>query len=344
MIDDLKFIAQRDGHDAFGVAAKQAQELLYNDYTLEGISDEKPFNVVFAGMGGSALAALICQRWLKAWLGVSFEIVHDYHVPAYVGPDTLFIASSYSGNTEEVVSALHEATDKGARIAVVASGGRLEQIAKDRSLPFLKVPSGMQPRMATAYDIKLIAALFDHVGLTVGAVAQVEGVAGWLAEEAKKLEPTVGTSENYAKQIAQNIVGKTAIIYAGPILSPAAYKWKISLNESSKNLAWCNEFSEFNHNEIVGWTAQPVEKVYAIVELQSELDNYQVQKRFEISNRLLSGQMPEPMIVVARGDSHLAQLLWTVQLGDFVSLYLAMLNNVDPTPVDIIEKLKKELA
>jgi len=344
MLDDLKFIAQRDGSDAFGVAAKQAQELMYNDFSLEQISTEKPANVVFSGMGGSALAAIVCQRWFKAWLSVSFEVVRDYHVPAYIGEQTLFVASSYSGNTEETVASLYEAMAKNARIVVVASGGRLQEIASENNLPFISIPSGMQPRMAVAYDIKIIAELFDHVGLTVGAATEVEGLSGWLAEEAKKLEPTVGTSENDAKQIAENIVGKTGVIYAGPLLAPAAYKWKISLNESSKNLAWNNEFSEFNHNEFIGWTSHPVEKVFAIVELQSSLDHPQIQRRFEISNRLLSGRMPAPMIVRAKGDSHLAQMLWTIQLGDFVSLYLAMLNNVDPTPVDIIEKLKQELA
>ncbi len=344
MLDDLKFIAQRDGSDAFGVATKQAQELLYKDFSLESVSKDKPANVVFSGMGGSALAALIVQRWQRSMLSVSFEVIHDYHVPAYVGANTLFIASSYSGNTEETIASLEEAIEKGARIVVIASGGRLQEIASQQNLSYIGVPSGMQPRMAVAYDVKVIAAVFDHVRLTVNAASEIESVASWLSDEAQKLVPTVGTSQNQAKQIAENIVGKTGVIYAGPLLGPAAYKWKISLNESSKNLAWNNEFSEFNHNEIVGWTSHPVEKVFAIVELQSDKDHPQIKKRFEISNRLLSGQMPTPMIVQAQGDSHIAQLLWTVQLGDFVSLYLAMLNNVDPSPVDIIEKLKKELV
>jgi len=343
LLDDLKFIAQRDNHDAFGVAAKQGQELMYRDFNLNGVSNQKPINVVVSGMGGSALAALVVQRWLKAWMSVPFEVLRDYHVPAYVGPDTLFIASSYSGNTEETVASLQEALSKGCRIIVLASGGRLQEIAISNNLPFVEIPSGIQPRMAVAYGVKILAAIFDHVDLSVGAVEQVEALSGWLVEEAKKLEPLVGTSENYAKQIAENIVGKTGVIYAGPLLGPAGYKWKISINESSKNLAWSNEFSEFNHNEIVGWTSHPVDKVFAVIELQSDLDNYRVQKRFEVTNRLLSGQMPAPMIVYAKGDSHLAQMLWTIQLGDFVSLYLAMLNNVDPTPVDVIEKLKKDL-
>jgi glucose/mannose-6-phosphate isomerase len=225
----------------------------------------------------------------------------------------------------------------------MASGGKLETISQEKGLKFIKVPGGIQPRMATLYMVRILGTIFDHANLTDGAVEQIESISGWLGDEAKFLEPQVGTSTNIAKQIAENIVGKTGVIYSGPMLSPAAYKWKISLNESSKNLAWHNEFSEFNHNEFLGWTSHPIEKVFAIVELQSSFDHPQIQKRFEISNRLLSGKMPAPMIVQAQGDSHLAQILWSVQLGDFVSLYLAMLNNVDPTPVEIIEKLKREL-
>jgi glucose/mannose-6-phosphate isomerase len=343
LLDDLKFIAQRDKSDAFGVTARQAQELLYKDFDLDGVSNQKPTNVVFSGMGGSALAAVICQRWLKAWMCVPFEIVRDYHIPGYVDDQTLFIASSYSGNTEETVASLHEAMDRGAEIIVMASGGKLKAIAEQNNLKFIHVPGGIQPRMATLYMVRILGAIFDHTNLTDSAVEQIESISDWLADEAKELEPQIGTSVNLAKQIAENIVGKTGVVYSGPMLSPAAYKWKISLNESSKNLAWSNEFSEFNHNEFLGWTSHPIEKVFAVVELQSSFDHPQIQKRFEISNRLLSGKMPAPMIIQAKGDSHLAQILWAVQLGDFVSLYLAMLNNVDPTPVEIIEKLKLEL-
>jgi glucose/mannose-6-phosphate isomerase len=127
-------------------------------------------------------------------------------------------------------------------------------------------------------------------------------------------------------------------------LWPAAYKWKISFNENAKNIAWCNQFSEFNHNEMLGWSAQPVDKPYGIIELQSKFEHQRILKRYEITNRLLSGQWPQPHIIEAQGETILEQILWTIALGDFTSIYLALLNGINPTPVELIEKLKSELA
>jgi len=153
----------------------------------------------------------------------------------------------------------------------------------------------------------------------------------------------VPAAQNPAKLLAQELMGKSPVIYAGPKLWPAAYKWKISFNENAKNVAWCDVFSEFDHNEFIGWSGHPIDKPYGIIELQSTLEHIRIQKRFEITNRLLSGQWPNPHIVQAQGETILEQLLWCIALGDFVSLYLALLNGINPTPVDLIEKLKAEL-
>ena len=343
MLDDLKLIAQRDKSDAFGVAEKQSQQLKFSDFSTDDINYDKPKNVVVGGMGGSALAATICKAWWNDELDVSFDIVRTYSVPAYVDSSTLFIASSYSGNTEETVSAFEDAIAKGAKCIVMASGGKLQEMAEENNFPYIAIPSGLQPRMAVLYGVKILSAIFDKIELTNDSAKQLEELVDWLSSEAKNLAPTSGTSENLAKQIAEKIVGKTGVVYSGPVLTPAAYKWKISLNESSKNVAFCNEFSEFNHNEFMGWTSHPTEKVYGVIQLRSNLDHAQIKRRFDISSKLLSGKMPAPIDVEVKGELHIAQLLWAIQLGDFVSLYLAMLNNVDPTPVDLIEKLKEEL-
>lgn len=139
------------------------------------------------------------------------------------------------------------------------------------------------------------------------------------------------------------LVGNSVVIYSGPKMYPAAYKWKININENSKNIAWCNQLPEFNHNEFQGWISHPIEKPYKVVDIRSGLEHPRVQARFEITEKLLSGKRPHPEVVVPSGDSVLKQLLWSIQLGDFVSLYLALLNGLNPTPVDLIEKLKVEL-
>ena len=126
--------------------------------------------------------------------------------------------------------------------------------------------------------------------------------------------PDVPTKDNYAKQLAQEVIGKSVVVYGGPLMYPAAYKWKISFNENAKNIAWCNQYPEFNHNEFLGWTSHPLEKPYAVIDLRSNLEHPQVQKRFEVTERLLSGRRPAPLIVEAHGETLLCQLLWVVAL------------------------------
>ncbi|MEK7602816.1 MAG: SIS domain-containing protein [Patescibacteria group bacterium] len=139
------------------------------------------------------------------------------------------------------------------------------------------------------------------------------------------------------------MVGKSVVIYAGSILAPVARKWKICINENAKHVAWWNQYPEFNHNEFIGWSSHPVDKPYCIVDLLSNLDHKRIQKRFEVTERMLSGKRPAAHNVHLNGDSPIKQILWTSVLGDFVSIYLAVLNNVDPTPVDLVEKFKLAL-
>jgi len=340
MLDDLQKIHERDPGDALGVAEKQWQQL-QQDFAAPDTVREVT-NVVFSGMGGSALSALVAQSW--PGLQVPFIVSRDYEIPDYVGPDTLFIASSYSGNTEETVSALEKAGKTGAAIVVVASGGKLQEIAEANGYPFLQLPGGFQPRHVVFAGLKALLVIFDAFGLTSSKADELAAQADWLQREIAQWVPTVATKDNWAKQIALECMGKSVVIYGGPKLAPAAYKWKISFNENAKQVAWWNAYSEFNHNEFMGWTQQPEQKPYTVIDLRSNLEHPQIQKRFEISARLLSGKRPEPIVVPARGETLLQQLLSIIVLGDFVTLYTALLSNINPTPVELIERLKRELV
>jgi glucose/mannose-6-phosphate isomerase len=299
-------------------------------------------SVVFAGMGGSALAALLSQTWPGHRL--PFEVCRQYHIPNYVSPTTLFIASSYSGNTEETLSGLAEAEAGGAQIAVIAGGGKLIEIAKEKSYPHLILPAVGMPRYGVLYSFNALMTLLKAAGFVdEEQTAELSKTSEFLAGSVADWLPTVPADKNPAKQLANELVGKSIVIYSGPLLAPAAYKWKISFNENSKNLAWWNEYPEWNHNETSGWIGQPIDKVYGVVELRSNLEHEKIQKRFELMERLLSGKRPAPNTVQAQGEGILQQLLWTVVFGDFVSLYLALLNNIDPSPVDLQEKIKIEL-
>ncbi len=342
MLDDLKMIHERDAQDALGVVEKQWQQLQY-DYGIDLKPDQAIRNVILGGMGGSALAASIINSW--PGLSVPFEIVKQYELPEYAGEDTLFIASSYSGNTEETLAALQAAEKQGCQIIIIAAGGELSKIADEKNYPFFQIPSGFQPRMAVFYNFAALVQLFESLELSPkGSVGELVKAADWLAQQTGNWKADVPVKGNKAKMIALELMGKSPVVYAGPKLFSAAYKWKINFNENSKNVAWCNQIPEFNHNEFLGWTSHPTEKPYGVIDLRSNLENPRVQKRFEVSEKLLSGRRPAPTIVEAVGDTIIEQLLWTISLGDFVSLYLAFLNGINPSPVELIEKFKSELT
>ncbi len=353
MLDQADYIARYDKHDALGVIAGQPQQLMQAyEFSLDGLGElSEVRQIVLAGMGGSALAGEFVKSWLADRLPVPLVIVRDYTLPAFVGPQTLVVASSYSGNTEETLSALAEAEGLGARIVVMSSGGKLLDAARAKghahvaTVPsghmHLDLPGGLQPRLAVLYGVKALATLLEQAGLVGGLRDELMGAADWVAQELSAWQANVPTERNQAKQIATQLVGHPAVVYGGPTLALAAMKWKIDANENAKNLAFYNYFPEFNHNEFLGWD-HPAQSGLAVIELRSELDHPQIQKRFDITNKLRASHFV-PIQVQAKGATRLHQMLWTIILGDFTMAYLAFLNGIDPTPVDLIEELKREL-
>jgi glucose/mannose-6-phosphate isomerase len=343
MLDDLKLIHERDSADALGIAEKQWQQLLQESDLRGNQQFGDVYNVVYAGMGGSALAASLITSW--PGLPLPFEIVRGYDLPTYVGENTLVIVSSYSGNTEEALSALEQAEAKGAQIAVVAGGGTLQQLAEAKGYLFALLPHAAQPRYAVLYNFRASLEVLAEAGVLERSsfVDALPAAADKLRQATAAWRADVPTRDNPAKQLAQELMGKSIVVYGGPKLYPAAYKWKISFNENAKQVAWVGGLPEFNHNEFIGWSQQPTEKPYAVIDLRSHLEHPRVQKRFEVTERLLSGLRPTPLVVQAEGETILDQLLWMVAYGDFVSLYLALLNGLNPAPVDLVEKFKKVL-
>jgi len=342
MLDDLKMIHARDKQDALGVAEKQWQQLKH-DFDLRLPATTGITNVVVGGMGGSAWPAL----YLKSWPGtkVPLEVISNYNLPAYVDKYTLFISSSYSGNTEETLAALAEAEERGAKITVMTAGGKLAEVAKQKGHPLFLIPGGFQPRMSSFYFLAALVQILEPLKLVAsGSLNELRKTAEWLKDQPAQWRPEIPTDKNTAKQLALELVGKSIVVYSGSKLFPAANKFKICLNENAKNVAWVNYYPEFNHNEFIGWSSHPVQKPYAVVEFRSNLEHERVQKRFIVSERLLSGKRPAPEVVEPVGNTLLQQLLWTSNFGDFTSLYIALLNGLNPTPVDLVEKLKKELG
>lgn len=343
MLDDMNVISQRDRSDALGIAEGTPSQLKHTFGLQKQTPEVTIEQVVFTAMGGSALAAEFAKTWPA--LKVPFIVSKEYTVPEFVNSKTLVIAASYSGNTEESLSALEDARAKGAQVAVIAAGGKLLEKANEYGCLHVQIPEAAQPRMAVFYAFRALVELFIAYGLVEeGTAAELDRIADSLAEAIRPWTKSVGTAENEAKQLALQLVGKTPIVYAGPMMAPAAYKWKISVNENAKNTAWCNTLPEFNHNEFIGWSSHPVEKPFAVIDLVSSFEHERVLKRFEVSDRLLSGMRPKSISVTARGESVVEHLLFLVLFGDFVTIYLGLLNGVDPTPVDLVERFKKELG
>jgi glucose/mannose-6-phosphate isomerase len=342
MLDDLKRIAELDKSDAFGVAEKQVSQLEWKfDVVVEPNAEVR--NVVLAGMGGSALYAEIYKSWPGAKL--PFEIVRGYDIPPYVNQNTLFISSSFSGNTEETLEALSKAEERGATIAVIAAGGKLSEIAKEKNYPFAQLDATIpQPRMSAFNAFKALLTILEAAGVEEGGVAELETTGRRLADLGSQFRVDIPTSQNLAKQIALELMGRSVVVYSGPKLFPVANKWKINTNENAKNVAWVNYFPEQNHNEFIGWASHPIDKPYALINLLSDFEHGRVQKRFEVQDKLLSGRRPQPQNIHMKGESLLEQILYGVILGDFVSLYLGILNGLDPSPVELVERLKKELV
>jgi len=345
MLDDVNVLKQRDPSGALQIAGLQYEQATFKADIRNSDNDGRTITgVVVAGMGGSALAAMLVKSWLKSEMSMPINIVRTYDLPAYVDKNTLVIASSYSGNTEETISCLKQAESQGAQIAIIASDGWLIDHASTNQIAHVILTKGLQPRMAVIYNLCALISLLANFHIVAGEkVEEIASKSEWLKNESAKWASDVSTDQNYAKQLALQAVGKTAVFYGGALTAPIAYKWKISWNENAKNVAFWNELPEFSHNEFIGWTSHPVEKPFAIFDLVSNLEHPQILKRFQVSDRLLSGQRPKSTVINLAGESAIEQLLWSSILADFVSIYLAILNNVDPTPVPLIEKLKQEL-
>lgn len=346
ILDNANSIAQKDPENALTVAATQYAQTEFEAQIFNPEHDDRTItSIVVTGMGGSALAALLAKVLFQSELSIPFEVSREYTLPSYVNEHTLVIASSYSGNTEETIAGLEEARRKGAQIGVLASGGQLVEIAAQNGIAYSTIPAGIQPRMAVIYNLKALFVLLAHFGVVSSSWAEeLAGLSDWLETESRSWGADAPTEQNYAKQLAIQAVGKTPVFYGSSITAPLAYKWKISWNENAKNVAFWNQYPEFNHNEFLGWSSHPVEKPFAVFDMRSSFDLPRVTQRMELSDRLLSGKRPQTRPIQLKGETLLAQLVWGSILADFASIYTAILNGADPTPVVLIEKLKQELS
>ncbi|MFQ5692348.1 MAG: bifunctional phosphoglucose/phosphomannose isomerase [Nitrospinota bacterium] len=304
-------------------------------------------HVVVSGMGGSAIGGDLLRSYLADSMRVPLVVNRSYACPAFVGPDTLFVAVSYSGGTEETLAAVSAALERGAEVAGVTSGGRLENKCRRAGKAVFPVPGGLPPRQALGYLFLSVLGLLEGLGLAPDQASAVEETGDLMSYLVRSYGSEVPTAENPAKILAVSLHGRIPVIYGVQDRTDAvALRWRGQFHENSKNWAASNALPELDHNEITSWPALSglTRKSVAVIFLEDAEDGARMERRREITRRLIAPHVADVAGVRSRGRSRLARLFSLVLLGDFVSAYLAVLNRVDPLPVPVIEDLKKALT
>lgn len=303
-------------------------------------------NVVCIGLGGSAIGADLVRSYIADDLRIPFFVIRNYTLPNFVDENTLVIASSYSGDTEEILSAYRDAMSRGSEAIVITSGGKLSKIAKDDSIGVINIPSGLPPRAALGYSFSPLLILLSKIGIIKDQEFFIDDMIRNLRRmKNTRLGRKIGNKDNQAKKIANEIYGKLPVIYGGQDHSDAVVtRWRGQLAENSKTLALGNIFPELSHNEIVGWeNPKAALKNSVVIMLRDAADHPRVSRRMDITKNILKKCNVGVIEVSSAGKELLARMFSLVYIGDYVSFYLAVLNRIDPSPVDRIAYLKREL-
>ena len=328
-------------------------EQLVKGWTIAGrirnpVQFEKIENIVFSGMGGSAIAGDMVKAVLGRDLRVPMVVNRGYALPAFAGERTLFIASSYSGGTEETVSAAEQAVRCGCRVACVSAGGKIGELAVAGRFPWYPLPPGYPPRSALGFSLGVLLRMFHAFGVWTGSGRILEDAAAFIAGEGRALAD-LKRKDNPAVSLARRLSGKFPLIYAAvDSLEPVGFRWKCQFNENAKMHAGFIPLPEMNHNEIVAWKRLAADRTFypalSAVLLRSPDEHPRIRLRMETTRELILKNRGRAVSVFGRGSSPLEQMLYLIHLGDVTSLYLAALNGVDPTEIDNIQHLKKTLS
>jgi glucose/mannose-6-phosphate isomerase len=347
-LDDAAALARVDAGDMLGAVGALGSDAAAG-YAAGRATDGLPSldaitAVVVCGMGGSAVAGDVLKQAFRDRLPVPVDVNRSPLLPSYAGPDTLVLVSSYSGETSETLSAAREALARGCRMIAVTSGGTLASVCGDNGVAFARVPGGAQPRAALGHLTFTLLGVLEAAGLLPSLERDVAETVEALTSSAAALGPDVPSADNRAKQLAAWIGDRVPVVWgAEGIGSVAAMRWKTQMNENGKVPAWHATMSELDHNEVVGWT-RPYGERHAIVALRSSLEHPELAARFGLSADIAADAGAAIEEVRAPDLGSLASLLALIHVGDYASCYLALARGVDPTPVDVITKLKAALA
>ncbi len=296
-------------------------------------------NIVVAGMGGSAIGGYMLKQLLREKSRLPIQINRDYNLPEFVDEKTLLLTVSYSGNTQETLSALKDGLNKNCRAICFTSNGELEKIALQKDLEVVKAPEGLQPRAAFPYLFLPLIKVLEKTGLIKNN--DIQETHRELLEIKKRYGPETPFKENKAKKTAKKLDKTIPVIYGYRDMEPVAYRWKCQINENAKKFSIFNKLPELNHNEVVGWQ-DPLTKNMSVCILKEKKASERAEKLIKATENTFNNAKHNIQIEIP-GNTPLTRMLSGVYIGDYISVYLAALNKVNPTPVKPIEKIKQKL-
>ena len=350
MLDDLELISKIDKSNMLDITAKFPEQIKETIDIINSAELKKFFkidNIIICGMGASAISGDILQNLLRERLDIPIFVNRSYELPKWANKDTLVLSQSYSGDTEETLSAFKHATQKKCKIIGISSGGKLQKYCEKRGISHIKIPSGIQPRAATAYTLFSSLFILKKFNLLREiSDLEIEEAIKLTTDFSEKNNKKVDEKDNLSKQLASKIHNTIPQVYGWGIYEPVARRWCNQFNENSKIIARYDFVSESNHNDVVGWSQNPEvsKKFTCILFRDDKLETIYMSKRLDFMRDLFEGVAAKVIEVPVKGKKNLAKMMYAMYLGDFVSCYLAILRKIDPTPVDVIIELKRALA
>ena len=339
-----EYVSKYDPQNQFDVLIntyKQVEFAWNNNFIIDGIKSSELSNIVISGLGGSAISADLIKNFVSDEVAIPIVVNRNYNLPNFASKNTLFIASSYSGNTEETISALKQAIEIGCKIVCITTGGEVEAIAKNKNIPIVKVQTGFQPRYSLGLSFFSLLKVFQQLKLVDDQTEVVEKIVTLWKQ--KGIE--YSQDGNFAYNFAESLVGFIPVIYSvADSTSAVGYRFKCQLNENSKLHAFHGEIPEMNHNEIIGWESYQ-EKVFhsKIINIVDETYHPQIQKRFEILKDIFAKSGVETLSLKSNEKLFKVRLLDLIYLGDWISYFLGILRGYDPSEIDNIYTLKDRL-